>query len=422
MASTSYSHHPLPTPPQQGQYRDESYQQQVPVPPHHYYQQQQQQQQQQQLRQQQRQQPVIPVKPSEPQKPERVRPKSRAFSFRSDKSHRSSNSHNKNNNNAHETSAEKEANRLHGKTDPTLAMTELEPSMEAQSKGGINPASLRSFQHKDIYGNPITDPDRSNPTRSRSERPLDTIRAFEAAIDGAYSRQSDTASVANFSRRGSYYGSEQYISPSPSPNYVYTISQKTPLDNGPRFPQDSYYGGRPNSGFRPESTMYDPRQAVINHRESYHEGYENAPYGHGNPGPRNRYSRMQSDPYANPRVVVDKNVYPMPNNHRSYETVASGSGSGSLAEPAGYQTDPTSSDNSSIDRRSPPKRQEPVNDYGISFGQATQTPNLGLAPPNPRKENGILRKPSKAAAPSGHSEERPQSEKRKSWFKRFGKS
>lgn len=36
----------------------------------------------------------------------------------------------------------------------------------------------------------IADPDRSNPTRSRWERPLDTIRSFEAAIDGNYSRKS----------------------------------------------------------------------------------------------------------------------------------------------------------------------------------------------------------------------------------------
>lgn len=34
------------------------------------------------------------------------------------------------------------------------------------------------------------DPDRSNPTRSRWERPLETIRSFEAAIDGAYNRKS----------------------------------------------------------------------------------------------------------------------------------------------------------------------------------------------------------------------------------------
>lgn len=33
------------------------------------------------------------------------------------------------------------------------------------------------------------DPDRSNPTRSRWERPLDTIRSFEAAIDGGYNNR-----------------------------------------------------------------------------------------------------------------------------------------------------------------------------------------------------------------------------------------
>lgn len=35
----------------------------------------------------------------------------------------------------------------------------------------------------------VADPDRSNPTRSRWERPLDTIRSFEAAIDGAYNNR-----------------------------------------------------------------------------------------------------------------------------------------------------------------------------------------------------------------------------------------
>ena len=33
------------------------------------------------------------------------------------------------------------------------------------------------------------DPDLSNPTRPRMERPLDTIRSFEAAIDGSYNRR-----------------------------------------------------------------------------------------------------------------------------------------------------------------------------------------------------------------------------------------
>lgn len=50
--------------------------------------------------------------------------KSRTFSFRSDKSQGSGNNHKID---LHETSAEKEAKRLHSKADPTLAMQEAEP-------------------------------------------------------------------------------------------------------------------------------------------------------------------------------------------------------------------------------------------------------------------------------------------------------
>jgi hypothetical protein len=35
----------------------------------------------------------------------------------------------------------------------------------------------------------IADPDRSNPTRPRLERPLETIRSFEAAIEGNYNKR-----------------------------------------------------------------------------------------------------------------------------------------------------------------------------------------------------------------------------------------
>lgn len=67
--------------------------------------------------------------------------------------------------------------------------------------------SIRNMQHRDAQGNIIgavqhyfrrrsdaellpDDPDQSNPTRARLERPLDTIRSFEAAIDGSYNRRS----------------------------------------------------------------------------------------------------------------------------------------------------------------------------------------------------------------------------------------
>lgn len=71
--------------------------------------------------------------------------------------------------------------------DPTRAITEEEPFAMAQTKPTEN---LRKVQYKDVYGNPIAEPDLSNPTRSRWERPLDTIRSFEAQINKDLRRQS----------------------------------------------------------------------------------------------------------------------------------------------------------------------------------------------------------------------------------------
>ncbi|KAI1431010.1 hypothetical protein GGR50DRAFT_690056 [Xylaria sp. CBS 124048] len=396
--------------PQSGQQLYQSSYQQHP----HY--RQQPQQQQQQPPQAAYQQPPPPVKladpqilPQQQQQPQqRTRPKSRAFSFRSDKSHKSANSHSYKIN-LTETSAEKEAKRLHSKADPRMALEEREPAMEAQTVSERPP--LRAIQHRDANGNPIADPDRSNPTRSRWERPLDTIRGFEAAIDGDYNRKSlyraDNESVGNWNRRSSGYSG-----------------------NNGRPPQDGWYGaGRPN---RTDSGMYDQRQSAMmgNSRDSYYEGLDGGPYGNGGPsaGSRNKYPRNQSEPYYNGR---GRDVYPIPNNHESYETVASGSGTGSMGEPVGYQTDPTSSENSSINRRSPPKRQEPINDYGINFGQSSyyQNPNVGAVNyaenPSLRRDPGtISRKSSKVPVNNGRPQERPVTvEKRKSWFmRRFSKN
>ncbi|GAP83363.1 putative DUF2406 domain protein [Rosellinia necatrix] len=443
-SSTSYSRHPLPAPPQQDQSYT-TYQPQPPAAQDYQYQprnqpqqqtqlqqhpQHRQQQQWEQQREQQQRPPPVKVPDIKPQQQQqRVRPKSRAFSFRSDKSQKSANgpTHKIN---LTETSAEKEAKRLHSKADPRMALNEREPAMEAQTVSE-RPA-LRSIQHRDAFGNLIADPDRSNPTRNRWERPLDTIRGFEAAIDGGYNRKSfyrpETESVAGWNRRSSYYGGEQTRI---SPQRQNPISGPIRPDNG-RPAQESFYGGRSN---RTDGNTYDQRQSAMvgSSRDSYYEGFDGGPYSNGGPstGTRNKYPRNQSEPQLSGR---ERNVYPIPNNHRSYETVASGSGTGSMGEPAGYQTDPTSSENSSIDRRSPPKRQQPMNDYGISFGQTPsyQAPGVGLGhgavgnpPPLPRKEQGpLLRKPSKAPSSNGKSQERPDlGEKRKSWFmRRFSKN
>lgn len=139
----------------------------------------------------------------------------------------------------------------------------------------------------------------------------------------------------------------------------------------------------------------------------------------------------------------DPNGYHLAHKDRSYETVTSAAASGN-SDPAGYQTDPTSSDNSSIERQSPAKRRDPVNDYGIGFNhpQGGINPNLaaGLGPgsnanhplPPPPVEashqmrtNAIPRK--EAPAPSllrrQPTQQSATTEKRKSWFtRRFSKT
>lgn len=88
--------------------------------------------------------------------------------------------------------------------------TDINTAAVAASRTESSLAPLRAIQHRDSLGQTIgmrcldclrnrtyrlislfvAEPDRSNPTRSRWERPLDTIRSFEAAIDGNYSRKS----------------------------------------------------------------------------------------------------------------------------------------------------------------------------------------------------------------------------------------
>ncbi|KAA8577234.1 hypothetical protein EYC84_007220 [Monilinia fructicola] len=106
---------------------------------------------------------------------------------------------------------EKEAKRLHSKADPSLAMTEAEPSAVA-NEVATSLAPIRAIQHRDSQGNPIGSGSRSFKSDTKQmERPLDTIRAFEAAIDGNYSSrksmmraESEVGSTYN-NRRSSYY-------------------------------------------------------------------------------------------------------------------------------------------------------------------------------------------------------------------------
>ncbi|KAH7087141.1 hypothetical protein FB567DRAFT_60170 [Paraphoma chrysanthemicola] len=345
------------------------------------------------------------------------------FSFRSDKSNELQPT--KSRQSKHERKvSESEKRKTHydpsTKANPNAAMNEAQPIAAALEKPTLQ--SLRSFQHKDSQGNDIVDPDLSNPTRSRWERPLDTIKSFEAAIDGEYRRraqsmradQTDVMSGYN-SRRSSYYGGHEQN----------------------RYSRASYYGHRQPG------------------RDS---NYENGD-GFGGPvgGPqRMRYgNRMQSDPGWNNRQSSynsPHNVYPMNGLQQSRDTVNTNGSNGSHSD-GPYSNDP-SSDNSSFERAVPVQRPQPPpqqdlgQQYGFNgFGQGPQMDQYGqgpsggngyFPPPQNNMQNGPPPPPKHAAqaAPirlNGSGASPPADtgrgkvltknggggdDKRKSWFKR----
>jgi len=363
----------------------------------------------------------LPSAPGEQQRPGAGRPrtKSSALSFHS---HKSSGSGPKIE--LVETHREKESLRLQGKADPSLAMMEAEPSAVANEASSLAP--IRALQHRDSQGNPISDPDRSNPTRSRWERPLDTIRAFEAAIDGNYNSrksyirtESDVGSTYN--RRSSYFGGTQVTT-----------------DERARYSQHSYYGSPQGHRQSQNSNGYDGRNGM-GRPDSYYNGNNgidnSAGPGNGYHPNRARYPRTASEPQFN---SGGNSVYPSPGVQHSYETVTTASGSGSSADPAGYSTDP-SSENSSVDRIHAPAQKEPAETYGFNgFGNNPQylPPGSGLndqqrpqpgyqnqGPPPPQKDARVPirldQSNGKATSPPAAEPARPApQEKRKSWFGR----
>lgn len=313
------------------------------------------------------------------------------------------------------------------KADPTKAISEVQPVAVALEKSTME--SIRSIQHRDANGDIILDPDRSNPTRPRFERPLDTIRAFEAAIDMAYTRRpftrAGTAKEADHmgpqNRRGSYYQG-------------HTPRQRQQTESG------GYYGNRV-SPVRPDSLI---------------ENYGAPPNQYI--GSRRFSQRVNSDTALSGQT--HQNGYPPYAYQQSLDTGGSSSANESNGtDQWGNSTDP-SSENSSIDKAQQPVKPDLGEIYGFNgFGGAPQfqgpileehsrgapaygQPGYGhsqgttglyqyqgkgaaneLPPPPPPhappKEN-IPRVPIKLGGSTGPSYTSPGStgEKRKSWLKR----
>lgn len=243
-----------------------------------------------------------------------------------------------------ESSQEKHRYQVKGKTDPSSALRELQPA-DIAGEGTTMGTPLRALEHRDTYGNVIVDADRSNPTRPRLERPLDTIRSFEAAIDGSYNRRqsyiAETPNIASQpSRRNSYFNGSQW-------------QRRGPTENG-GFQNDRIGNGRPDSYY--ENGAFPP-----------------TPY---NGGHSRRFGpRTHSDPALygnNHNTAVQQNPYSSHGQQPSYDTVGTASNGSHFTEPWGNSTDP-SSENSSIDRVQPGPKTDAGDAYGFNgFGGGPQ--------------------------------------------------
>ncbi|OAL07475.1 hypothetical protein IQ06DRAFT_264490 [Phaeosphaeriaceae sp. SRC1lsM3a] len=333
------------------------------------------------------------------------------FSFRSDRSNELSPT--KSRTSKHERKvSDSERRKTHydptTKANPNAAMNEAQPIAAALEKPTLQ--SLRSFQHTDSQGNPIVDPDLSNPTRSRWERPLDTIKSFEAAIDGEYRRRAQTMRA-----------------------------DQTDVMSGYNSRRSSYYGGGPDASRYSRASYYGHNQAG---RDSYDHGS-----GMGGPvggPPRMRYgNRMQSDPgwHNRPSPPNGNAVYPIHGLQQSRDTVNTNGSNGSHSD--GPYSNDRSSDNSSFERAVPvqrPQQQEMGEQYGFNgFGKGPQmdpyAQGNGYFPP-PQTNNGPPPPPKHVTQPSAPIKlnnsggsppaqggrpnvlSKNSDDKRRSWFKR----
>ncbi|KAL4960607.1 uncharacterized protein BDV14DRAFT_140765 [Aspergillus stella-maris] len=301
--------------------------------------------------------------------------RSRGFSSsgrsdKSEKTHRSSGSGHK----IHltETAEEKHRRSLQTKADPMLAMSEAQPNLVALEKSNLG--SLRSMQHKDQYGNVISmflpvavvlkyqkltragEPDLSNPTRPRFERPLDTIRSFEAAIYGSYA----AARPTSYAQQGEYNLGNSY-DVSPVADLSAGDDATTPGDYSRR---SSYYNPHSHSHNRQYSDRGYPNRPNYSRPNSYHDN-GNGHYNGGGPSesyypynqgggrrPRQHHRGHSGHPsYAEQQNGYSQNGYGQNGYYKSSDnvTVASPSGSGSTPDQWANSTDP-SSINSSLDQ------------------------------------------------------------------------
>ncbi|RPB19847.1 hypothetical protein L211DRAFT_842261 [Terfezia boudieri ATCC MYA-4762] len=234
--------------------------------------------------------------------------------------------------------------------DPTRAITEEEPFAMAQAK----PTESRSVaRYKDVYGNPIVEPDLSNPTRSRWERPLETIRSFEAQINKDMRRQSAFVVVDQIDNMDQTQKQVQHTSGPFDPSLYHRnngAQRYAPVDAYTRNPQGSGYyhhGGNSQDSFDRHGGPYSSRHQSL--RSNGHPPVEQIP----------PISHINS--YGRPGQDAGSTRYSDPRRHPSGDYQRRGS-PGNWQESYNYNSDPNS-ESSSFGSNNP-------NDFDVQFGDA----------------------------------------------------
>ncbi|RPA89915.1 hypothetical protein L873DRAFT_1885017 [Choiromyces venosus 120613-1] len=281
------------------------------------------------------------------------------------------------------SSAQKRKSKMTSSVDPTRAITEEEPS----------------------------EPDLSNPTRNRWERPLDTIRAFEDAIYKEH-------------RQNYYdYHARSNTNTPRNPHYdVYPGPSSTPRSGMDSYGEQAAGYGRMNA----RSPVYNGRMSPRHHGHNQNYGYPQSPAGPARSG----YDRRQnSDSYgyghrpnnseggghpAHYNAPSPEGYKPPSNSSGPGSDISHGSAGGHSAQP------------------------RPTDTYGFAGGPGTGQPELfetspQLYEPLSPGENWNAPKPNAPTTPPAETDQKtlpsvpgaaqqPESnaaaEKRKSWFKR----
>ncbi|KAK6330247.1 hypothetical protein TWF730_004742 [Orbilia blumenaviensis] len=314
--------------------------------------------------------------------------------------------------------------------DPSRAITEEEPWAIAQHTG----KGISQMRHKDQYGNEITDPDRSNPTRHRMERPLDTIRGFERAINHDYDRDYIPRRPNKYSSNSHY---EQQNSQRASMAYQYgdqSARQSTQeyYDNSP-YSQRPQYQQQRNSGYEnaPNNARY--RGDVPSDSNSGGSGWSGDPYSTNPSSDASGYyeqqqQQQQQQQYSQPgRLPLSSGDKPLPNINR-----LSGN-----SPPTGYQNGYGGQPQQQQQNGYPQQQQQSQNGYPqqqqqySSYNGQSQYPQNGQGqyrqpygqeqqPQQPQQQQTAWnqqQQPAKTTV-SKSSAAAEGKEKRKSWFRR----